>query len=205
MARQNTALQRSRGKRGRARQKLKTIRLKKYVNPGGKKKKGRHYLSQKKFINAIQESGCLKTEIARQCGCTLKMVEKGLLKWPEAAEAFRMELEKMGDAAKQTVAEMMTQRRDFGVAANTSKWWLERKLKHEGFGASLAVEGGDKPISINQNITPLDILPLEQRVQVLQWLEEAQMKNVTPAAEALPAPADNNTNGDVEDGVEEDE
>ena len=86
------------------------------------------------LLRAIPHSNGNKSAIARRLGRSYSVVLKAINDAPDFVhEAIREERGRMGDIAEETVSEMIGQRLDFGVAARTSKWYLERKHKDRGY------------------------------------------------------------------------
>ena len=138
-------------------------------------------VTKARIMKAIQYSGAIKSVIAKRLDVGLGAVERALARpdWPEVAEAFREERERVADFAESTIQEMITQRLDFGEAARNARWYLERKCPERGFQErkTLELNGGDNPIKIRNEAT-VSIgalnLDLDTRKKLLEAIEQAE-------------------------------
>ena len=74
--------------------------------------------------------------------------------WEDVHQAWEDERDRVTDDAEMCVREMITQREDLVVASASARWYLGRRGKDRGFAdeSRVTVEGGDKPIKIEQAI-----------------------------------------------------
>ena len=151
------------------------------ANPSkSKRRKTPVKFTKAQFIKALAGTGGIAKQIAYNLDCARVTVYKWLKDAPDdILEALHDEIDSIGDVAENTVMRMMTQRLDFGVAARTAKWYLERKCTDRGYKErkELILEGGKTPFHVkNESVLPLDSLnlPIETRKQILAAMEEAE-------------------------------
>jgi len=144
-------------------------------------------VTKARILKAIEHSGAIKSKIAQRLNVCLSAVERALKRadWPEVAEAFHEERERVADFAEMTVQEMISQRLDFGEASRTARWYLERRCPERGFVERKNVElnGGPNPLTIRNeatvSISSLN-LDLETRKKLLAAIEQSES---TPGAD----------------------
>jgi len=85
--------------------------------------------SKEQVIEAIQGSGAVVTTIANKLGCSRSLAERIIDMWEETRQAFIDEEMSMNDMCKNTLLQAIHK----GDVAS-SKWWLSKKNKAEGFG-----------------------------------------------------------------------
>ena len=141
--------------------------------------------SPERMIKAIDGSGGLKRVIAERLGCSYSTVDDALRKegeeWDDVRLALKIERERIGDIAEETVAETMVQRLDLSVASTTARWYLDRKHRDRGYGKEekITLEGGKNPLRIeNQTLVPIGELelPLETKKEILKAMEKWERK-----------------------------
>lgn len=113
-------------------------------------------------------------------GCKPVTVYKLLARpdWEDMRQAVNAEIELVADLAEENVVRAL--RQDFGPdhAVNMTKWVLTRKrYKARQMGeidAKVQVEGGDKPIGVEQTNINIDALqlPVDVRRLILKKIEE---------------------------------
>ena len=136
--------------------------------------------TKKQFIAALENTGGIAKDIAKNLGCARSTIYKWLKDADEEIlEALQDEIDSVGDVAEKTILTVMRQRLDLGVAATTSKWYLERKCTNRGYKpkTELTLEGGQNPFHVkNESILPLESLNLsiETRKELLAAMEEKE-------------------------------
>lgn len=174
-------------------------RVRYYVLPSPRKLRAltptRAVTKKADFIRALEGTGGIKNEIAKNLGVSRMTVRKLLVRpdWADVREAWEEECENLGDLAVTTIKDMIKQRLDFGTAAGAAKWYLSR-VRREQFGdeSKTIIEGGKKPLQINQlnaniPIEALD-LPIEVKRQIINALD-ARDEAEKSRELSLPAPA----------------
>ena len=139
-------------------------------------KKTRVRITKRMMRKAIRGSLGNKTEIARRLHvrhanvCSILKRER----WDNIRAVYQAELEFVADAAENTVYGLMMQRKDTATAGRLATWVLTR-ARHKDRNlmdvSKMILEGGDKPVRIDQMpIETLD-LPLDVRKAILLAVE----------------------------------
>jgi uncharacterized protein with ATP-grasp and redox domains len=93
----------------------------------------------KQFIDAIENSGGIISNIAAKVGCSWATAQKHIKEYPTIAQAYEDECQRINDMAQSVLMKSIKD-------GNTqdAKWWLSKKRKAE-FGESVDVtSGGEK-------------------------------------------------------------
>lgn len=138
-----------------------------------------------RFKKALEGSHGIKGLIAQRLGCSYYALSKAMARegdaWDECRYLYKLEQEKVGDIAERTVFEVMRSMKDVPVAAQTARWYLDRKHVDRGYGKKdqVTLEGGQNPISINHTLIPIAALnlPLETKREVLKAMEAWEKEN----------------------------
>jgi hypothetical protein len=134
---------------------------------------------------ALEGSHGIKGLIAQRLGCSYYALSKAMARegdaWDECRYLYKLEQEKVGDIAERTVFEVMRSMKDVPVAAQTARWYLDRKHVDRGYGRKeqVTLEGGQNPISINHTLIPIAALnlPLETKREILKAMEAWEKEN----------------------------
>lgn len=134
---------------------------------------------------ALEGSHGIKGFIAQRLGCSYYALSKAMARegdaWDECRYLYKLEQEKVGDIAERTVFEVMRSMKDVPVAAQTARWYLDRKHVDRGYGKKeqVTLEGGQNPISINHTLIPIAALnlPLETKREILKAMEAWEKEN----------------------------
>lgn len=134
---------------------------------------------------ALEGSHGIKGLIAQRLGCSYYALSKAMARegdaWDECRYLYKLEQEKVGDIAERTVFEVMRSMKDVPVAAQTARWYLDRKHVDRGYGKKeqVTLEGGQNPISINHTLIPIAALnlPLETKREILKAMEAWEKEN----------------------------
>jgi len=136
--------------------------------------------SPARIIKAIPGTGGVTKLIAARLGVSYSGAYAALKRDdPDIQLALEIERERIADIAEITIREMMGQRMDFGTAARTARWLLERKHSDRGYKdkTEVTLQGGNRPIQIEGKnlvaIAQLD-LPLEVRKALLDAIEKKE-------------------------------
>lgn len=138
-----------------------------------------------RFKKALEGSHGIKGLIAQRLGCSYYALSKALARegdaWDECRYLYKLEQEKVGDLAERTIFEVMRSMKDVPVAAQTARWYLDRKHVDRGYGKKeqVTLEGGQNPISINHTLIPIAALnlPLETKREILKAMEAWEKEN----------------------------
>lgn len=150
---------------------------------GGRRKKKGPRVTKERMLKAIPGTCGRWTYLAERMRVTVETCQ-GYLNpkrkgWEEVRAAWQYEKERLGDIAEQTVEDVMKQRLDIGSASIAARWYLEKKHKDRGYGneRTVTLEGGKKPIQIEQTVVPVDKLnlSLEERKRLLAAIEAAEI------------------------------
>lgn len=142
---------------------------------------------------ALEGSCGLKSTIVKRLECTYNALYKVLQKegdaWDECRYLYKMEQERVGDIAENTILETMQQTVELAVASQTARWYLDRKHVDRGYGRKeqVTVEGGSTPIMVNHTIIPIDALklPVEIKREILKAMELWERENRDNESSAL--------------------
>jgi hypothetical protein len=134
---------------------------------------------------ALEGSHGIKGLIAQRLGCSYYALSKAMARegdaWDECRYLYKLEQEKVGDLAERTVFEVMRSMKDVPVAAQTARWYLDRKHVDRGYGKKeqVTLEGGQNPISVNHTLIPISALnlPLETKRDILKAMEAWEKEN----------------------------
>ena len=134
---------------------------------------------------ALEGSHGIKGLIAQRLGCSYYALSKAMARegdaWDECRYLYKLEQEKVGDIAERTVFEVMRSMKDVPVAAQTARWYLDRKHVDRGYGRKeqVTLEGGQNPINVNHTIIPIAALnlPLETKREILKAMEAWEKEN----------------------------
>lgn len=134
---------------------------------------------------ALEGSHGIKGLIAQRLGCSYYALSKAMARegdaWDECRYLYKLEQEKVGDLAERTIFEVMRSMKDVPVAAQTARWYLDRKHVDRGYGKKeqVTLEGGQNPISINHTLIPIAALnlPLETKREILKAMEAWEKEN----------------------------
>lgn len=134
---------------------------------------------------ALEGSHGIKGLIAQRLGCSYYALSKAMARegdaWDECRYLYKLEQEKVGDLAERTIFEVMRSMKDVPVAAQTARWYLDRKHVDRGYGKKeqVTLEGGQNPISINHTLIPIAALnlPLETKRVILKAMEAWEKEN----------------------------
>lgn len=155
-----------------------------------KKRKRNPPVSKRKFRHALKGTSGVLKEIAARLDTNPRQVRRYLLRpgWEDIRREWEEEKDRVLELAEDTVSEMILQRDDPKIAADTAKWFLERKGKHKGFGDKIQIEGGDKPIRHEVGVVVLDEkhlaeMSLEERKELLHKIEsgDEEVKQIEEA------------------------
>lgn len=138
-----------------------------------------------RFKNALEGSHGLKGLLVQRLECTYYALNRALARegdaWDECRYLYKLEQEKVGDLAERTIFEVMRSMKDVPVAAQTARWYLDRKHVDRGYGKKeqVTLEGGQNPISINHTLIPIAALnlPLETKREILKAMEAWEKEN----------------------------
>ena len=103
--------------------------------------------SKKAIIEAIKDSGGIMSTIARRLGVTWHTADSWIRESGELMEALQDEKETILDMAESTLFKKIKEGDE-----QSAKWYLSKVGKQRGYGDSLALEGGDIPVSISAKI-----------------------------------------------------
>lgn len=138
-----------------------------------------------RFKKALEGSHGLKGVLVQRLECTYYALNRALARegdaWDECRYLYKLEQEKVGDLAERTIFEVMRSMKDVPVAAQTARWYLDRKHVDRGYGKKeqVTLEGGQNPISINHTLIPIAALnlPLETKREILKAMEAWEKEN----------------------------
>lgn len=138
-----------------------------------------------RFKKALEGSHGLKGLLVQRLECTYYALNRALARegdaWDECRYLYKLEQEKVGDLAERTIFEVMRSMKDVPVAAQTARWYLDRKHVDRGYGKKeqVTLEGGQNPISINHTLIPIAALnlPLETKRDILKAMEAWEKEN----------------------------
>jgi len=99
------------------------------------------------ILEAIKDSGGIMSTIARKLGVTWHTADSWIRESGELMEALKDEKETILDMAESTLLKRIKEGDE-----QSAKWYLSKKGKLRGYGDSLAIEGGDIPVSISAKI-----------------------------------------------------
>lgn len=143
-----------------------------------KKRKRNPPVSKRKFRHALKGTAGILKEIAAKLDTNPRQVRRYLIRpgWEDIRREWEDEKDRVLELAEDTISEMILQREDPKIAADTAKWFLERKGKHKGFGDKIQIEGGDTPIRHEVGVVVLDEshiagMSLEDRKALLHKIE----------------------------------
>lgn len=127
------------------------------------------------FIAAIEGSGGIIQLIADRMGCTWETVRRYLQnpdpKWDRVRVAYNSAVEAGIDTAESTIIEMIGQRKDLAVAAQTARWFLGHKRANiYGEKATVTHEGTVRVNQLNVTLDTLD-LPLDVKRMILEKMD----------------------------------
>lgn len=137
-------------------------------------------ITSENVLALIEGTAGIKKTLAERLGCSyryiLTLLNRPGPEWDEVRLAMKIEYDTLGDIAESTVKDAMRQRLDVGTAANTAKWFLDRKHTGRGYGKKdqLTIEGGENPLNINMqmiNISDL-VLSLDVKRAILDAIRE---------------------------------
>lgn len=138
-----------------------------------------------RFKKALEGSHGLKGLLVQRLECTYYALNRAMARegdaWDECRYLYKLEQEKVGDLAERTIFEVMRSMKDVPVAAQTARWYLDRKHVDRGYGKKeqVTLEGGQNPISINHTLIPIAALnlPLETKRDILKAMEAWEKEN----------------------------
>ena len=99
------------------------------------------------ILEAIKDSGGIMSTIARRLGVTWHTADSWIRESGELMEALKDEKETILDMAEATLLKKIKEGDE-----QSAKWYLSKIGKLRGYGDSLAIEGGDIPVSISAKI-----------------------------------------------------
>ena len=99
------------------------------------------------ILEAIKDSGGIMSTIARKLGVTWHTADSWIRESGELMEALKDEKETILDMAESTLLKRIKEGDE-----QSAKWYLSKIGKLRGYGDSLAIEGGDIPVSISAKI-----------------------------------------------------
>ena len=99
------------------------------------------------IFEAIKDSGGIMSTIARKLGVTWHTADSWIRESGELMEALNDEKETILDMAESTLLKRIKEGDE-----QSAKWYLSKIGKQRGYGDSLALEGGDIPVSISAKI-----------------------------------------------------
>ncbi len=149
------------------------------------RKRSPYKITAIRLMKAIKESGGIKRKIAERLGCTyntlLITLKREGANWDECRIALRLESERIGDLAEETIHDTMKQRLEMSTASRTAQWYLDRRHTDRGYGKKdqLTLEGGENPLQLqHQTIIPIDELdlPLKTKKEILIAMEKLETK-----------------------------
>lgn len=148
-------------------------------------KANRLKITPARFKKALEGSHGLKGLLVQRLECTYYALNRALARegdaWDECRYLYKLEQEKVGDLAERTIFEVMRSMKDVPVAAQTARWYLDRKHVDRGYGKKeqVTLEGGQNPISINHTLIPIAALnlPLETKREILKAMEAWEKEN----------------------------
>lgn len=141
-----------------------------------KKKKSfaRRELTPIAVRKAIHHSGGITSIIAERLGVSRERLTKYLRETEDEAvlDALAEETNAVGDIAQSTLIDAMTQRIHLPTATRAAMYELERRHPNRGYGKKeeITIQGGSRPISINQVIS-LEKIPIGLRKKVLKAID----------------------------------
>jgi hypothetical protein len=100
-------------------------------------------LAKKKVLAAIPDSGGIVTIIATRLGVSWATARAAVDAYPETAQAYADELERMLDLAESKLYDKIQQGDSQDV-----KWFLSKKGKRRGYADSVDVTSGGKVIRV---------------------------------------------------------
>ena len=128
---------------------------------------------------ALEGSHGIKGLIAQRLGCSYYALSKAMARegdaWDECRYLYKLEQEKVGDLAERTIFEVMRSMKDVPVAAQTARWYLDRKHVDRGYGKKeqVTLEGGQNPITMQHTLIPVGELnlSLQCKREILKAME----------------------------------
>lgn len=146
---------------------------------------GRGKTRWQRVAKAIRGSGGLLSVIAKRLGVSSTTVKNCLLRegpyWDKVRRRYKEECDVITDLAEATIHDVMSQRLDLAAASRTAQWYLARKAQNRGFAdvSTVKMEGGTNPIALNvtQSVVPIEKLPLDLRVALLEALDQEEEQN----------------------------
>jgi len=153
----------------------------KVVNNLPKKRKLRPRIRRQRFMAALFDSCGILTVIGERLGCTAATVKRYLDRpdWADIREMWEEEREKLICLAECRIKKVLENNSPSmaQVSAQTARWVLSRLAKDRyGDTKRMVLEGGDKPIEVNNKQVSIDSLdlPLEVRKTLLEAMEKQE-------------------------------
>lgn len=148
------------------------------------------YLTKTKFLKALSGTGGNKTQIADRLRVSWLTVQHYLKRegWEDVVEAYRAEVEKVGDLAEEAIVHAIGQRFDLNVATQNARWLLSRKrYQDRQLMDKIEVEGGGTQVNVTQNTISIDTLnlPVEVRRELLAAIEAREMRALPELVEEV--------------------
>ena len=142
-------------------------------------------ITPSRFKKALEGSYGLKGVLVQRLDCTYYALNRALARegdaWDECRYLYKLEQEKVGDLAERTIFEVMRSMMDVSLAAQTARWYLDRKHADRGYGKKeqVTLEGGQNPLNVNHTIIPIAALnlPLETKRDILKAVEAWENEN----------------------------
>lgn len=135
--------------------------------------------TRKQVIAAIQGTKGILSVIALNLGCKRYTVEALLKrpgeKWDVVRRAYDAEVETGIDGAEATVHDLIDQKKDLAVAAQTAKWLLSRRRKQYADTASNQPVPTPTHTQINIGVV-LDKMSVEEKRAFLKKMDEEEQK-----------------------------
>ncbi len=140
-------------------------------------------ITKQRFLKALEGSGGIKSRIAERLECHPSAVRHALSQpdWDDVRERYFEECESVKDAAEKAIKNAI-ESDDPQLATQNARWYLARKARERGFGdeSKLVMEGGDKPIKMNNAISLDELnLPIEIRRKLLETIEQQEQDEET--------------------------